>query len=548
MEEAVFVRHVPCEECGSRNNAALYTDGHTYCFGCGAHSGGDSNKKKKGGRVAGGLISDVTVTGLRARKITEETCKHFDYGTAEFKGETVQVAPYFDSEGKLVAQKVRTKNKDFKVLGSLDTALPFGAQAFPKTGRMLVVTEGEIDAMSMSQVQGNKWPVVSISCGAGAQIRKYIAKHLEYFKGFEKVVLMFDADGPGQQAAKDAAAVIGTRAHIAELPLKDANEMLQAGRTEELIDRMWKAKQYRPEGIVEISSLKDAVKEKPAEGLSWWTPALTRLTYGVRLGEIHTFGAGTGVGKTDLFTQQMAHMVRQYNVPIGVFALEQKPAETAKRIAGKLAGKTFHVPDAGWAETDLDTAWDELKKHKVFLYDSFGVNEWGSIREKIEFLFHTEGVKYFFVDHLTALVSDPSKEREELETLMGEMGSLVAKLGITVFLVSHLATPEGKPHEEGGRVTIRHFKGARAIGFWSHFMYGLERNQQSDEEAERTTTTLRVLKDRYTGRATGQTVYLGYEPDTGLLFETTNPEDRKAATHGFTAAEEEAPSTTQTDF
>ena len=32
--ESDFVAHVPCETCGSKDNAALYDDGHTYCFGC----------------------------------------------------------------------------------------------------------------------------------------------------------------------------------------------------------------------------------------------------------------------------------------------------------------------------------------------------------------------------------------------------------------------------------------------------------------------------------------------------------------------------------
>ena len=34
-QESVFIKHIPCEACGSRDNAGLYTDGHTYCFGCG---------------------------------------------------------------------------------------------------------------------------------------------------------------------------------------------------------------------------------------------------------------------------------------------------------------------------------------------------------------------------------------------------------------------------------------------------------------------------------------------------------------------------------
>lgn len=129
---------------------------------------------------------------------------------------------------------------------------------------------------------------------------------------------------------------------------------------------------------------------------------------------------------------------------------------------------------------------------------------------------------------------------------MAEMGGLVKRLNCTIFLISHLATPEGKPHEEGGRVMIRHFKGSRAIGFWSHYMIGLERDQQHENTVMRSITTVRFLKDRYTGRATGQVVHLGYDHDTGLLFETALPsEDAPAAEYGF---EEDDTSTGQSDF
>jgi twinkle protein len=63
----------------------------------------------------------------------------------------------------------------------------------------------------------------------------------------------------------------------------------------------------------------------------------------------------------------------------------------------------------------------------------------------------------------------------------------------------------------------RHFKGARAIAFWSFFMFGLERNTQAEDPNERDIGLLRVIKDRFTGQATGKTFHLRYDPITGLL-------------------------------
>lgn len=547
-EGSSFLRHIPCSTCGSKDNAAEFSDGHTYCFGCGAHGKGDTIKETRK-RVPLGLLQEVEVSGVRNRSITDETARTFGYGYGEFQDERVQVAPYYDDAGNLVAQKIRFRNKDFKVLGSLDNALPFGARAWPRTGRMIVVTEGELDALAMSQVQGNKYPVVSIACGAGAQTRKYIAKHRDYFLGFEKVVLMFDNDEQGQEAANIAASVIGSRAAIAKLPLKDACDMLKAGKTDELIKAMWGAEPYQPAGVVDMSTLKKAVMADPEYGLSWFLEELTTMTYGIRTGEIYAFGAGTGIGKTDLFTQQVKHFVIEHRLPVAYIALEQAPAETATRIAGKIAERTFHIPDSGWTREEKEAAWGALEQGgKVFLYDSFGANDWDIIEEKIEYLVHAHGVKHVFLDHLTALAAAEDDERKALEQIMARMGSLVKRLDIALFIISHLATPEGKPHEEGGRVMIRHFKGSRAIGFWCHFMFGLERDQQHADEAVRTTTTLRCLKDRYTGRATGKKLFLDYNTLTGLLFPTTEPDTRKPSAFGFKDDTHEAPEGGPSDF
>jgi len=71
---------------------------------------------------------------------------------------------------------------------------------------------------------------------------------------------------------------------------------------------------------------------------------------------------------------------------------------------------------------------------------------------------------------------------------------------------------------------IRHFKGSRAIGYWSHFMFGMERAQQDDDPVLRQITAFRILKDRFTGNSTGTVIYLGYDGKTGMLYEMANPD------------------------
>lgn len=525
--DANFIRHDPCPKCPSSDAFAVYDDGHGFCFSCEHYEPGrgGSGVSNQGGSssVSGKLVNRGEVRAINSRGLTEETCETFGYKCAKVGGEPAQIAPYYDDSGTLVAQKLRFPDKRFSVRGDISRAMPFGSHAWSPTGKKIVVTEGEIDAMAMSQAQGNSYPVVSIPNGANSA-RSHIAQHRDYFRGFDDVVLMFDMDEEGREAAQEAAEVIPGRAKIAELPLKDPGEMLEEGRTEDLVNAMWNARDYQPQGIVSMSELVDEALEPPEWGLSWPFETLTELTYGMRTGELYALGAGTGVGKTSLITETAGHLLQEHDEKVGIFALEQEPEETAVRLAGKMVGKPLHVPDV---ERDTDEVREAFQaaENRVYMYDSFGAHSWEPIKAKIEYLYHSEGVQYFFLDHITAIAASitDGDERKALDRVMSDLGGLVKKIPICITFVSHLATPGGKPHEEGGRVMIRHFRGSRSIGFWSHFIFGLERDQQADSEAERMTTTFRVLKDRYTGRSTGEKFYFTYDEDTGLLSECGPP-------------------------
>jgi twinkle protein len=524
-----FVAHIPCEnqKCGSTDANSLYDDGHQYCFACETHVQGDgsANVPEQTRKQTAGLISGEFRDMIK-RKLHEATCRKFGYQIGTFNGKSVQIAPYFDKDGVMVAQKIRFPDKTFMVLGDLKNALPFGAPLW-HGGKKIVVCEGEIDALTVAQVQNLKWPVVSIPTGAKGA-KKSISKNLEYFNAFEEVVFMFDMDDPGRDAAIECAELFAPgKAKIATLPLKDPNECLLAGKDQEIITAIWNAKGYRPDGLVSVEDLMAELDKPIEQGLPWFLEELTALTYGRRYGEVYGFGAGTGIGKTDFLTQQIDYDISTLGQKVGLIFLEQKPIETVVRVAGKHAGKRFHVPDGSWTAEERRAEVEKLKG-QVVLYDSFGQTDWEVIANKIRFMAVSEGIKLFYLDHLTAM-ADTADERGSLEQIMKEMAGLANELQIIIHFVSHLTTPEGKPHEEGGQVSIRHFKGSRAIGFWSYFMFGLERNQQAADPVLRSITTLRILKDRYTGQATGHLLYLGYDPTTGRLFQTTMPE----STHGF---------------
>jgi twinkle protein len=472
-------------------------------------------------------MSDMTTGGthrfLPKRALTEETCKLFDYrADVEYGGEKVQVANY-RKDGTIVAQKVRTKSKDFAVLGDSKSIskMLFGAHLWRDGGKRVVITEGEIDAMSVSQAQGNKWPVVSIPNGAQGAT-KTIAHNLEWLNKFETVIFCFDMDEPGQEAAKECAAMLEPgRAHIAHLPLKDANEMLVAGKAKELIDAMWNARAYRPDGVVDVATIAAMAAKEVEVGRAWPWATLTEKTYGRRRKELYGFGGGTGCGKSTVFKQVALHIIENEKLPVGMIMLEEPPAHTLRTLAGMKMGKRVHVPGVTYKQDDLRATIDTLNG-KVFFYDHFGAMGWDAIKEKMRFMVLALGCKDIFLDHLTALAASIDEdERKAIDKIMAELSALTQELDCTIYFVSHLTTPEGKPHEEGGRVLEKQFRGSRSIGYWSHFLFGIERDKQKTDGV----TTFRVLKDRYTGDSAGTRFGLAYSRETGLLDECALGDD-----------------------
>ncbi|HIF9256508.1 TPA: toprim domain-containing protein [Photobacterium damselae] len=543
-----FVRHLACNECGSSDANGIYTDGHQYCFSCETYVPPSKEDEEQGTKEvpsnpANPFLTDEDDTEepstfkpvfgefqpLKARGITKDTCAKYEYMVGRYNGQPVQIQNVRNNKGKLIGQKLRFADKTFSVLGRISGSDIIGRNLF-QGGKKLIITEGEIDMLTLSQVQGNKYPVVSLAQGANSA-KRAIASNLDWLKQFDELIIAFDMDEVGQQAAKDAAELLVgyMKVSFMKLPLKDANDMLKAGRVEELIQAIWKTEPYRPDGLVSIKDLKEKLRANrvPKQGLPYWCDGLNKQLFGRHYGQLILLGAGTGVGKTDFLTQQMEYDIKTLDLDVCGYLLEQDPEETFKRLMGKLHGKRFHVPDGSWTETEFDAALEEPCLEKVELYDNFGITCWDNLHSKLLYQV-ARGKKLFYIDHLTALAtgSDERQEKEELEYVCAEMAAFAKRHQVIITAISHLTTPDkGYSHEEGGRVTIRQFKGSRAIGYWAHIMFGLERNQQAEDIIERQTTILRILKDRFTGQGTGTTIRMGYIMSEGRLYEMKDGEE-----------------------
>jgi twinkle protein len=457
---------------------------------------------------------------LAKRRLTEETCRKFSYRVANTDHGTVQVADY-KRDGKVIAQKIRTADKKFSMVGAGKEVGFFGQHLFTRKDRMLVITEGEIDAMSVSQVLGHKHPVVSLPTGASSAKRVF-QKEAEFLEQFERVVLMFDQDEPGQAAIEDVASMLRPgQAYIATCPAKDPNDALVQEKHADLVRAVWDASEYRPDGIIDAADLWDEItKVEVYEQHPYPWEGLNKLTHGMRKGELVTITSGSGMGKSSVI-RELLYDLLNHGYKVGGMFLEESVKRTAQGLMGIHANVPLHLH--GY-EVDLDTmreAFDATAgTGRLLLYDHFGSSEIDSLMSKIVYLCQ-QGCDWIVLDHVSMVVSGIGEgdERRLIDNLMTKLRTIVSRFGVGMLVVSHLKRPEGISHEEGGRTTLGQLRGSAAIAQLSDICIGLERNQQHDEEAERNKTLIRVLKNRYSGQ-TGPATALSYDIKTGRLSET----------------------------
>lgn len=537
-QESIFLYHAPCENCGSSDGNSVYSDGHQYCFVCEHRVPATEERREKlasrrrsgGGKPMSNNVwnfgdSNGRFSALTARGISKETCQKAGYWLAKVNGQVFQVADYRDQNGSIVSQKVRDKDKNFKTTGSHKSDALFMKHLW-NGGKKIVVTEGEIDALTVMELQDCKYPVVSLGHGASAA-KKTCAANYEYFDQFDQIILMFDMDDAGRKAVEEAAPVLPAgKVRVAVLPMKDANECHLNGHDKEIMEQIWNAGPWIPDGVVSALSLKDRVKkhlesEETVGMLFAGCSGLNDKTLGARGGEVIMVTSGSGMGKSTFVRQQALAWGKQQGKRVGMAMLEEAVEETVEDMMG-LNNKvrlrqSEDVKKAIIADGRFDTWYEELFGDDTFhLYDSFAEAEADRLLAKLAYMRTGLGCDVIILDHISIVVSasEESDERKMIDRLMTKLKGFAKSTGVVMVVICHLKNPEkGKAHEEGRPVSITDLRGSGALRQLSDTIIALERNQQGDMP---NLVLVRILKCRFTGD-TGVAGFMEYNKETGWL-------------------------------
>jgi len=529
----IVVKNQPClsKECGSHDARQIYDNGTSFCFSCRTwfpKEDGESMASVKASKIEIKSqlptleeIKSYPIRGFADRDIGLNICEFYDVRVS-YNSEREIDTHYYPYDEACV--KVRKLPKSFFLVGKSHKL--FGQTKFNAGGKRLVITEGEIDAMSVAQAYYDKYqkvyPAVAIP---SASHTKVLLENRDWIRSFNEVVLCFDEDKAGKEALDEAIKIVGIdKARIAHLPCKDPDLVYRTHGGNKLLQAIWDAEKFVPSGIIGKEELWKALESYNNIPALPYPPCLDGVNgklKGKRLGEITLFISGTGSGKSTILREDILYTLE--NAPpedkVGIISLEESPAETAR----KLSGMVLHKNPA-----NEEIPLEQLKKgfdvvfgsDRVVLLDHQGSIDDNRILDQLEYMC-LSGCKYIYIDHITILVSEGMENlsgNEAQDKVMNDLLRLVKRYPVWIGLVSHLrkSNTGAKSFEEGRLPSIDDIRGSGSIKQISFDIISFARDLTATDDLKRNTILMRILKARYTG-LTGNVRGSVYDYKTGRL-------------------------------
>ena len=496
MTDKIVERHIPCPSCTSSDAYCIYEDGHGYCFSC--------QYLYKPNRDLD--LNDYTYEYLSHRGVDRNTFKFFSVKT-KVNAEGIPEALGFEYPNGSIKARLLSK-KDFWWTGPHVAGL-FGLDKFAAgSHKYVIITEGELDALSLWQVL--RVPVVSVQSASSAA--RDCAADRSWLNSFERIYLAFDNDVAGREAVRGVAKLFDYP-KVYQLKFsnrKDANEYLQAGEEDELLNIFANAGRYLPETIVSsLAEFKRILAEPPQKGAPYPFPTLTKLTYGIRTGEIVLITAQEGIGKTELMHAIEYKLLKETDDAVGAIFLEEPIKRHVQAMAGLELRQPVHLPDTGCTPMAITTAFENLvtKDERLYVYSHFGSDDPAILLDTIRFLVSACQCRYILLDHITMAVSGLAgeDERRALDLLSTKLEMMVKELDFSLIIVSHV--------NDFGQT-----RGSRYIGKIADIRIDATRDLVAFDPIERNTTYLSVAKNRYSGK-TGPAGKIIFDPGTFTMEE-----------------------------
>lgn len=426
-------------------------------------------EKPAGIKVPEGRVRDYL---REERNLPEEVLKR--YRIAESNGRII--FPFLLPDGVLALAKSCEPRKggDPKPTAADCEPVLFGWQAVPDDARSVVITEGEIDALSWAAYG---YPAMSVPFGGGKGAKQqWIENDFDRLARFERIYISTDMDGPGDEAAAEIIPRLGRhRCFRVCLPRKDANECLIDGIPQAVMDEAIKtAKSSDPEGLKKASEYADAVVglfwPHPGQHVGYTTPygkLHDKLHF--RPGEVTIWSGDTGHGKSQILSDCEPHWIKEGS-RLCKSSLEMKPAYSLKRSVKQVLDTDRPTEQAIRAALDwLDGG--------LWLYDQVGKAKVEQLLEIFDYARARYGCDQFIIDSLMRM-GVAGDDYNTQEAVIYRLVNWAVENSVHVHIVCHAkkgAKDRGVPESDD-------IKGAMEIGGNAANIITIWRNRKLEDQ------------------------------------------------------------------
>ena len=394
-------------------------------------------------------LKPASIEYAKQRGITEDTLRKYGVASDDRDG---LLFPYYDAYGNLGmtkhwGHKLKADGKKDTWVSAEPVISIFGKDVCDPENNIsrLIITEGEWDAMACWQLG---LPAISIPMGVSNT--NWITEDYQYLSHFDEIVLLFDNDEPGKKGAREAAARLGSeRCLIVTLPLKDANDMLRAGRGAEILQCIENTTREPLAEIADPASMKETVRsymkgEHLVEGDAFFLPG---FDMSFRKHETTLWFGYSGMGKSQAVQNQVASLMAQGKMSC-VASFEQPPELTLSQI---LLNFTAY-PNLPFHE-EFDPAYAYMAKN-VFMYKA---RKRADPKHLIQTFVHAHkryGIDSFVIDNVMTMDIDRGDN-----TAQAEASDLVrvfaADYPVHVHVIAHPRKPPENTAKPPGIADIR---------------------------------------------------------------------------------------------
>jgi twinkle protein len=390
-------------------------------------------------------LSDTTVKYFAGRGISPQTLIDFkiteglEYMPKSAKELNTLQFNYFRN-GELINTKFRAKGKEFKLVADAELIM-YNLDAI-KDCDEVVITEGEIDAMSWHEV-GIK-NVVSVPNGASKnQKLAFLDNCFEYFENKKKIYLSTDSDEAGISLRDELARRLGyDKCLIIDFgEFKDTNEVLQSKESDYLVGLLKSAKDFPIEGVFTINDNWSEIENIYYNGLPKGDKTGDEQLdehIGFMKGELTMITGIPSHGKSIYLDQISLGLSIESNWRFALCSPESYPMSFYyTRLIKRLTGKKFSKYSLTLEELGQAKEWVQDRYHLIMPKNGFNLDD---ILYTAKQLVLKKGINGLIIDPFNRIENTTPNGYNEGKWIVECLIKIITfaqTSGVHVFLVAH---------------------------------------------------------------------------------------------------------------